>query len=179
MNHLYNKLFNIISKPHNDILEEFCCDVNAICSVAYIHSGGKKYDQHISEEVIKSIRLLSFLLGIFKMLETVYSQIKNNYDIDKISTIVNEDSSIYLEHEMRDYVIFIAARAFMGLKEIETHFPFFDEDDYWFQCMRPYSDMISPNYIEGVYHEKNVLKKHFKKEELMVARDIIIGWHNT
>lgn len=57
----------LLSMSDTSILEELCCDVNSVCCIVYIYSGGEHYDAAIAQQVIKSIRFISLFINNLKL----------------------------------------------------------------------------------------------------------------
>ncbi len=168
---------NFLNMSDEVLLEELCCDVNSICSVCYLFSNNGSYSKDITEDIIKSIRLITLFINNLKRMEIVYNQYPKTKDFDALSESNTFKNSI-IEKEIRNYVVFFIARKLMGFyTDFNSDSDFFLNDNMFYQHYRPYSDILHPDHIEKVYTEAKFYSKNFSPSECSIARDIIIGWH--
>ncbi len=173
------EVINDILKTSNEtVLEELCCDVNSVCCICHLYSGGNGYDKNISEKVIKSIRLLTFFINVFKRVEKTYKICCNTNDTMKIEEYLLDHS--YKETEIRNYVLYHICYGLMGFSgsDFNTDLKFFLEDEFYYMFMRPYNDILSVDLINNIFKEKEFYSYLFKQSECATARDILIGWHD-
>ena len=167
-----NKLLEMSDKS---IFGELCCDINSICCITYLYSGGHRYDKKIAEEVIKSVRLISLFINDLKKIDLVYKKRCETDDYKLIETFILDDN--YVEIEFRNYILYFISAYLMGFSNLNTDLDFFVKDECFYKYYKPYSDILSVDFITSVFAEENLYSGLFTQRECGIARDIIIGWH--
>lgn len=167
----------LLSMSDTSILEELCCDVNSICCIVYIYSGGKNYDEEIAYKVIKSIRFISLFINNLKKIDLVYKKRCITNDEKEIESYIMSEN--YVEIEARNYIVYFIALYLMGFSKMNIQSDFFERDECYFKYFRPYGDILEFDFISNIFLESELYKQEFSRDECKVARDIIIGWHNS
>lgn len=85
----------------------------------------------------------------------------------------------YVEIEARNYIIYFIALYLMGFSKMNIQQDFFMRDECYFKYFRPYYDILDFDFISNIFLEYELYRREFSKSECKVARDIIIGWHNS
>lgn len=67
----------------------------------------------------------------------------------------------------------------MGFSKINIQSDFFTRDECYFKYFRPYGDTLDFDFISNIFSESELYRREFSRDECKVARDIIIGWHNS
>lgn len=166
----------LLSLSDTSILEELCCDVNSICCIAYIYSGGNHYDKEIAQQVINSVRFITLFISTLKRIDLVY----RNWCITDEATLTEilSSSDNYIEIEARNFIVYFVALHQMGISKIDTNSDLFVRDECFYKYARPYYAILESDFISNIFLESKLYAQQFSKEECKVARDIIIGWHS-
>lgn len=171
-----NIINEMLSLSDTAILEELCCDVNSLCCVVYLYSGGDRYDEEIAKKVIKSIRYISLFINNLKKIYLIYKASNTTKSKHEIEAYIRGEN--YIEIEARNFIIYFIALYMMGISKMNFQSDFFLKDDCFFKHWRPYNDILSFDFISNIFSESELYRRKFNKSECKVARDIIIGWHN-
>lgn len=168
---------NILESSDNLIFEELCCDVNSICTVVMLYSGGKKYDNVVATEIVKSLRILLLFINSLKRIDTAYTTYYKTSNLSQVSKrIISGDN--YDEMEIRDYAVFFVIQQLMGLN-LNLDREFFLNDSNYNMYFKPYYDFLSIDFLKSVFTESIFYSNKFSKDICGTTRDIIIGWHSN